>query len=76
MSAVREGIERAKIELPDGQMSHALRHSFASHFMMKGGNILLLQRILGRSDLRMTMRYVHLSPDHLDEVLALYPMAH
>ena len=75
LSAFREGIERAKIELPDGQMSHALRHSFASHFMMNGGNILVLQRVLGHSDLRMTMRYAHLSPDHLDEVLTLHPMA-
>lgn len=75
LSAFREGIDRASIELPDGQMSHALRHSFASHFMMNGGNILVLQRVLGHSDLRMTMRYAHLSPDHLDEVLELHPMA-
>lgn len=75
LSAFREGIERSGIVLPDGQMSHALRHSFASHFMMNGGNILVLQRVLGHSDLRMTMRYAHLSPDHLEEVVKLNPMA-
>lgn len=38
-SAFREGVERAGIALPDGQMTHALRHTFASHFMMNGGDL-------------------------------------
>ncbi len=46
---------------------HALRHSFASHYMMAGGNILALQNILGHSDLRMTLVYSHLAPDFLAE---------
>lgn len=46
---------------------HALRHTFASHFVMAGGNILTLQRILGHSDLRMTLQYAHLAPDFLGE---------
>jgi integrase len=75
LSAFREGIERAKIDLPDGQMSHVLRHSFASHFMMNGGNILVLQRVLGHSDLRMTMRYAHLAPEHLEDVVKLNPLS-
>jgi len=33
--------------------------------MMNGGNILALQKILGYSTINMTMRYAHLSPDHL-----------
>lgn len=74
-SAFREGIERAKIALPDGQMTHVLRHTFASHFMMNGGNILALQKILGHSSLTMTMRYAHLAPDHLQEAMALNPLA-
>lgn len=66
-SAFRAAVDRAKIELPDGQLTHVLRHTFASHFMMNGGNILILQRILGHASLTMTMRYAHLSPDHLEE---------
>lgn len=46
---------------------HLLRHTFASHFMMSGGNILTLQKILGHCDLRITMQYAHLSPDFLGE---------
>lgn len=44
---------------------HDLRHTFASHFMMSGGSITDLQRILGHSDLKLTQRYAHLSPTYL-----------
>ncbi|HLT22611.1 MAG TPA: site-specific integrase, partial [Bacteriovoracaceae bacterium] len=44
---------------------HDLRHTFASHFMMNGGNIYDLQKILGHSSLEMTQRYAHLAPEHL-----------
>ena len=42
-----------------------LRHTFASHFLMGGGNIYDLQKILGHSTVQMTERYVHLIPSHL-----------
>ncbi len=74
-SAFREGIERAGITLPDGQLSHVLRHTFASHFMQRGGNILTLQRVLGHRDLKTTMRYAHMAPDHLAEAVRLNPLA-
>lgn len=64
----------AKITLPEGQMTHVLRHSFASHFMMNGGNIIVLQRILGHSDIRVTMRYAHFAPDHLEDAVQLNPL--
>ncbi|MBN3560553.1 phage integrase [Aliamphritea spongicola] len=60
-------------DLPDGISTHILRHTFASHFVMAGGNILTLQRILGHSKIDMTMRYAHLAPSHLQEVLSLNP---
>jgi site-specific recombinase XerD len=41
--------------------------------MMNGGNILVLQRILGHQNLTMTMRYAHLALDHLQEALRLNP---
>ncbi|WP_234267467.1 phage integrase [Hydrogenophaga sp. NFH-34] len=75
ISAFREGVERAGLVLPDGQMTHVLRHTFASHFMMNGGNILTLQRILGHANVTMTMRYAHMSPDHLQEAKNLNPLA-
>lgn len=45
---------------------HILRHSFASHYVMAGGNILALQRILGHASIEMTLVYAHLAPDFLE----------
>ena len=73
--AFRKALERAQINLPKGQLTHVLRHTFASHFMMNGGNILTLQRILGHGSLMMTMRYAHLAPEHLQEAKGLNPLA-
>lgn len=69
ISAFGRALKSAKIELPKGQAAHVLRHSFASHFIMNGGDILTLQRILGHSSISMTMRYSHLSKDHLTDAM-------
>lgn len=45
---------------------HDLRHTFASHFMMNGGDLYTLQKILGHHSITMTERYAHLSPTYLD----------
>jgi integrase len=50
---------------------HDLRHTFASHLVMKGANLKAVQRLLGHSDSKMTDRYSHLSPDHLKESVSL-----
>lgn len=44
---------------------HDLRHTFASHFVMAGGNILTLQRLLGHSSVKVTEKYSHLRPDFM-----------
>lgn len=62
------------IDLPDGQMTHVLRHTFASHFVANGGNIVALQKILDHCSLNVTMRYAHLSPEHFKDVLKYKPM--
>ncbi|MBT4668123.1 MAG: tyrosine-type recombinase/integrase [Candidatus Ruthia sp.] len=66
--------ELAGIKKTQGQSTHILRHTFASHFIANGGNILTLQKILGHSDLKMTMRYAHLAPNHLKDVLKFNPV--
>lgn len=72
----KKALALTDIELAEGQKTHVLRHTFASHFMMNGGNILVLQRILGHSNIRETMRYAHFAPDHLEEAAKLNPLAH
>jgi integrase len=72
-AAFRGAYERCGFNTP-GQLTHILRHTFASHYMMGGGDILGLQRILGHSSITMTMRYAHLSPDHLESALRLSPL--
>lgn len=73
-SAFRSALERAEITLPKGQLTHICRHTFASHFVMNGGHILTLQKVLGHSDLKLTMRYAHLAPDFLNEVVKKRPL--
>lgn len=62
------------IKLAEGQKTHVLRHAFASHFMMNGGNILVLQRILGHANIRETKRYAHFSPEQLEDAIILNPL--
>ena len=44
---------------------HCLRHTFASLFMMSGGNILTLRTLMGHSDVSQTQAYAHLAPQFL-----------
>ena len=69
ITSFRRALAKTTIQLPKGQAAHGLRHTFASHFIQNGGNILTLQKILGHSSLAMTMRYAHLAPDHLQDAL-------
>jgi integrase len=50
---------------------HCLRHTFASHLVMRGAPIKAVQELLGHSTIEMTMRYAHLSPDARREVVQL-----
>jgi hypothetical protein len=50
---------------------HALRHSFASHLVMRGAPIKSVQELLGHCSIEMTMRYAHLSPDVRREAVKL-----
>lgn len=73
LNSFDKALAESGLPVPAGQSSHVLRHTFASHFVMNGGNILTLQKILGHTTLAMTMRYAHLAPDHLQDAVKLGP---
>ena len=50
---------------------HTRRHTFASHFVMRGGSLKALQEMLGHSNIKTTMRYAHLSQEHKKEAVKL-----
>ena len=57
---------RKSIKLPPKQFhSHTLRHTFAVRYLRNGGNIRVLQKLMGHSDIRTTMIYLDLVPDDL-----------
>lgn len=68
-------LKAVKADIPPNQATHILRHTFASHFMMNGGNIIALQQILGHASIQQTMVYAHLSPDYLQNAVSLNPLA-
>ena len=51
ITSFRRALARTTIELPKGQAAHALRPTFASHFIQNGWNILTQQRILSHAGL-------------------------
>jgi integrase len=48
---------------------HVLRHTFASHLVMRGATMSAVQELLGHASIVMTMRYAHLGPQVVRETV-------
>lgn len=60
--------EKAGI-LKRGSM-HMLRHSFATHLLDKGTDVVFIQKLLGHNDLKTTLRYLHVTNKDIGNILS------
>lgn len=72
ISAVRQICQKARFPTPGIKKHftpHTFRHSFATHLLEQGTNLLIIQRLMGHSDLGNTLKYLHVQQLAVEQVV-------
>jgi site-specific recombinase XerD len=67
-SIIHSAKQKAKIS-KSGSM-HMLRHSFATHLIDKGTDVVFIQKLLGHNNIKTTLRYLHVTNKDLVNILS------
>ena len=62
MGTILTGLKK-DYQLPKEITEHSLRHSFATYYLMNGGDLLTLKSMMGHKSLASTSIYIHMSND-------------
>ena len=67
-SIIHSAKQKAGIK-KEGSM-HMLRHSFATHLLDKGTDVVFIQKLLGHNDIKTTLRYLHVTNKDILNILS------